>query len=797
MSRTARSLVAHPRIVYAALALLAFPLFEMLVYREGALQYAHDVFDVDVPRLFALAADWWANGPVLWDPHLTAGNAWLAQAALPPLAPDVLLSFFVSPFLAYAANTALMTFAAGISMHLFLRDSLRLPAIACFAGGILATLAFWHYIYGYSALLLPLILWTTDRALAPTRRRRDVLGAILVLAFLFYSSHIQVLLLDGLIALAWVLVSKETARPLVTRVAMLAGIWVTGILLAAPVIASQLAAIPESNRAIWDLAYLYPLGPTLRDFAHLYGGIVFGVPMTSGIGGTADIYGSFFLGSIGLALLVVGIVAPRRDTREWLLLGLLVAIPIVDLVALLVVQLQEDLPLLRSFQFVRVRHLMPIVLIANAAIGLAWLIGPDPVGQLSSSRRVVAALGLLAAGLAIAAQIAVAVSHVMRPTGSELTRDGWQLTLVALAIGAVALAAVLLIAARRGSSHGKRDLAAAGGLAICLVLALTGERLLYARAERDLGGQLGTWAESVAPTAAEAFIASQPGGGRVLSIGEHANRALAARLDAVDGYQAMFPLRYHELFGLLVDPGLRLDPARYDYYHLWGNRAYAFRPELDMDIADLLGVRWLYVRGDPLRDTAMTARFTGGDVTVYEKADAFPRTFIAHDLEIVPNRPALLAALATEDAESLRNRVYLAAADELPSTEGPVNLGPNEGDTAVLETDAIDRIVIRAQTSTPGYLVLADTYTPDWVAEVDGTPTAVLPIDGALRGVALTPGEHRVTFSYRPVATYLGFGLAILTAMLLGVWLWLGRRGRRDATANRATPPDRASATPS
>src|SRR4051794_23686701 len=158
MSRVGRSLVAHPWIAYAGLALLAFPVFEMLAFGERALQYEHDVFDDDIPRLFTFAVDWLANGPVLWDPHLTSGNAWLVQFALPPAAPDVLLSFIVPPFAAYAANTVLMTFAAGISMHLFLRDSLLLPAIACFMGGVLAALAFWHYIYGYSALLLPLVL---------------------------------------------------------------------------------------------------------------------------------------------------------------------------------------------------------------------------------------------------------------------------------------------------------------------------------------------------------------------------------------------------------------------------------------------------------------------------------------------------------------------------------------------------------------------------------------------------------------------------------------------------------------
>jgi ABC-type nitrate/sulfonate/bicarbonate transport system permease component len=74
-------------------------------------------------------------------------------------------------------------------------------------------------------------------------------------------------------------------------------------------------------------------------------------------------------------------------------------------------------------------------------------------------------------------------------------------------------------------------------------------------------------------------------------------------------------------------------------------------------------------------------------------------------------------------------------------------------------------------------------------------PTAILRLDGALRGVALGPGEHLVTFRYRPVPTYLGFGLAVLTAVLLGIWLLVGRRARRGAAD--VTPPDRASVTPS
>ena len=129
-TRIADVLTRRPWLVYLGLTPLAFPVLEILLFGEHALQQAHDVLDNDVPRLYSIAADWWQYGPSLWDPHLTAGNALFAQFALPPTAPDVILSFVLPPFLAYPLNVALMVFLAGLAMHLFLRDSVRLPAVA-------------------------------------------------------------------------------------------------------------------------------------------------------------------------------------------------------------------------------------------------------------------------------------------------------------------------------------------------------------------------------------------------------------------------------------------------------------------------------------------------------------------------------------------------------------------------------------------------------------------------------------------------------------------------------------------
>ena len=751
-----------------------------------------------MPRLFSIAADWKANGPVLWDPHLTAGNGLLAQFALPPLAPDVLLSFVLSPFAAYTVNTFVMVFAAGLSMHLFLRDSLRLPVVACLAGGILATTSFWHYIYGYAALLLPLLLWSIDRVSRVERRRRDIVVAILLVTFLLASSQVQIVLIDGAVVLCWVLFRGPGERSRSSRVASVIAIWGIAAMIAAPILLSQLAAISASQRTIWELSFETTVVGQLREAFEFYGRVILGVPVRGSIGGSGDVYGTFFLGALALPLLVVGCVVPRRSGRERFVLALVALIPLIDILTPLLGPLQERVVILQSFQFVRVRHLLPIVLIINAAIGIAWLASPVTAGapwRLGRTRRLALVAGLVGVGITLAWQLRVVLRHALGGTGTELRQEGWALALVAIGGGSVVAVIVGLALWRRIRRGAGGRAILAGGVAVALLVAIGGERLAMTRSQRDLGpaALLGTWADRVATTPAQSFIVAQGGGGRIISIGDHANRALVAGLDAVDGYQTIYPLRYHELFGVMIAPQLVNDEYLDGYFRTWGNRAYAFGPALDMNVADLLGVRWLYVRGTSLADSRLAVRFAASGVTVYENTRAFPRAFVVHYATVLADRSELAGALGRATSEDLRIRVYLANADipvgwdRLP--EGPEAIDPAtlRADSATIVSDAIDTVVVRVRTAERGILVLADTWTPDWVADVDGVVTPIMPADIALRGVAIEAGDHVVTMRYRPTSTYLGIALALLAIALVAGWLVVGsmRQSMRHRLAMR------------
>ena len=88
----------------------------------------------------------------------------------------------------------------------------------------------------------------------------------------------------------------------------------------------------------------------------------------------------------------------------------------------------------------------------------------------------------------------------------------------------------------------------------------------------------------------------------------------------------------------------------------------------------------------------------------------------------------------------------------------------------------MNRVVIRAGTPGDGYLALMDSYDPDWHVDVDGMPATLMRANGLFRAVHLAPGEHTVTFTYRPRNFYLGAGITALTAVALLAACLLERR---------------------
>lgn len=86
-----------------------------------------------------------------------------------------------------------------------------------------------------------------------------------------------------------------------------------------------------------------------------------------------------------------------------------------------------------------------------------------------------------------------------------------------------------------------------------------------------------------------------------------------------------------------------------------------------------------------------------------------------------------------------------------------------------------DRVVLQAEMSDAGYVVLLDGYDPGWKATVDGVPTRVLPANLIFRAVAVPAGNHRVAMVYRPGAVLVGLAVSAVALVVVGVVLLKSR----------------------
>jgi hypothetical protein len=152
----------------------------------------------------------------------------------------------------------------------------------------------------------------------------------------------------------------------------------------------------------------------------------------------------------------------------------------------------------------------------------------------------------------------------------------------------------------------------------------------------------------------------------------------------------------------------------------------------------------------------------GADMKVYEEPSASPRVAVVPDAEVEPDAGRAVDRLMAP--ESNPDELVLVDAEVPPSGAE----GAPQAPAAAITVDRTGVVAIRA--SAPeggGYLVVRDSYSPYWRAEVDGHAAPVLRADGLFRAVRLTPGSHDVRLVFRPTPFYAGAIVSAFTAILL------------------------------
>ena len=202
-------------------------------------------------------------------------------------------------------------------------------------------------------------------------------------------------------------------------------------------------------------------------------------------------------------------------------------------------------------------------------------------------------------------------------------------------------------------------------------------------------------------------------------------------------------------------------------------------PTLDergMRVLDTLAVRWLVFPPSSSSPSVpgIAVAYQGPDATIYRNERAAPRVYVPSTVTRATGEADVLAAVARPRFDPRSEALV----------EG-VTVAAGRGSVHVVH-DGNDEVVMSANLSRPGLVVLSDSLDDGWAVSVDGRGATPIRVDSVLRGVEVPAGQHAIRWRYRTPG--LVAGAAVSAAAVLGMVAWgaglvlLNRRRRQRGT---------------
>ncbi len=179
-----------------------------------------------------------------------------------------------------------------------------------------------------------------------------------------------------------------------------------------------------------------------------------------------------------------------------------------------------------------------------------------------------------------------------------------------------------------------------------------------------------------------------------------------------------------------------LMPAR---YVLWMNQLEQIPPAQRERLLPTMDVGWQAVPRN-------------NDLPIYEPIPDPMRAWIVPSVEWVAS-PAEATRRATNSATDLTMTAFLEGSPR-PEQGGA-------GIVTALRDEGPNKVELAVDAPEGGWLVLADTWFPGWVVELDGQATESFPANGVMRSVWIPAGQHTVVFRYRPTTVPVGLALTV------------------------------------
>jgi membrane protein YfhO len=739
----------------------------------------------------------------LWDPYPANGQPAVSDALyqlfhLPSLAIRLLLPELV----AYNLWVALPVPLSALGMYVFLRRHATgwAAAFGALAYGLSGTMVSSTNFpnLSWSVAAVPFVFWALDRLI---ERRTAGSTAVFAVVIALQALAGEPVTLATTLAIAGAYAALPEGRWRQPGIAALAALGeVAGLLLSAVQYLPLLEASRHSMRAVTvdvDFWAFHPLALLELAVPHFFGDFFHSNLRETGWmlalnSGRDPFYYSMYIGVPVAMLAAVAAVSRRPRTLFWTLVVVVCAVASLGSYTPAYPLLRQLVPALRTFRFpVKYLSLSAFALAVLAAFAFEWLV--EGTAPRRATRGVVAAscvLALLAYGVVAWVLLAPALpihafyelarwAHVPKPVqGAEFVLYRARPLLTALMLKLLCAAFLLWVAA---SMRRERRLALAVFGAIAVVDLLASNAGINPTIDASLIATP-AWAQQIAPGTHERVYV----GGRLEGYVNTTDVDAPRYARYLDEYNEL-EQRYLIINQFMLHPsGIRVrESMSYDLPVLWPTEFakaggwFQIAPRADrLRYLRRVGTRYVILPTPPYPGAAPLAQLVGAEQQ--HLYDAFPdarRTYVVGDALLPP--PGVRSVIDWQIQGMFQARYdpargILVGEPPPPATGMP---GAPAPPSAEFVEDGLDRVVVRAGLPADGYLVLLDTYNPDWHADVDGTPAPLIRANGLFRAVHVARGTHVVRFIYRPSAFYLGAQISAVTALVLAIaCLWERRR---------------------
>ena len=148
---------------------------------------------------------------------------------------------------------------------------------------------------------------------------------------------------------------------------------------------------------------------------------------------------------------------------------------------------------------------------------------------------------------------------------------------------------------------------------------------------------------------------------------------------------------------------------------------------------------------------------------LYLRPHALPRAYVVHRLIPAHDEPSALAQLA----EHQNDLAHLAIVEGVSAEQLATVALTDRAEQVAITQYRNNRVSLRANLASDGFVILADTFYEGWRARLDGEPVPIYRTNSVVRGLFVPAGEHEIEYLFRPNDWLLGLSLSLVALLTM------------------------------